>query len=350
MNTLRACVVIAAFFFFLSSPAFGMETSTQEKSWTFSFYFENDLFTGSDQNYTNGVKLSWMSPDLRTYEESGSLPEFTLPAVRFLPFVNEPESIQRNISLAIGQSMYTPEEISRSDLIIDDRPYAGWTYLAIGFHSRSVSKQDSLEFQMGLVGPESFAEQAQTIVHEIGGYQKPNGWDNQLKNEPGLEVIYERKVRLWRHEYSGGFGSDLIAHLGGALGNVYTYGNAGMVGRIGWNIPLDFGTALIRPAGDTNAPLGGSDPRFSSIRKLSLHLFAGVDVKGVLRDIFLDGNTFTGSHSVDKKNLVADFVTGISFILWKMKFSLSHVLRTKEFCGQKQNHQRFGSVNLSFSY
>ena len=26
--------------------------------WTQSIYFENDLFAGTDQNYTNGVKLS----------------------------------------------------------------------------------------------------------------------------------------------------------------------------------------------------------------------------------------------------------------------------------------------------
>lgn len=28
-----------------------------------TFYFDNDLFGGSDQNYTNGLRLSWISED-----------------------------------------------------------------------------------------------------------------------------------------------------------------------------------------------------------------------------------------------------------------------------------------------
>ncbi|MBC2703616.1 MAG: DUF2219 family protein, partial [Desulfobacula sp.] len=34
---------------------------------TFSFYFENDLVADTDQHYTNGIKLSWISHDLTGY-------------------------------------------------------------------------------------------------------------------------------------------------------------------------------------------------------------------------------------------------------------------------------------------
>lgn len=88
----------------------------KEKLGTFSLYFENDLFAHTDQGYTNGIKLSWISPDLTGYAESGKLPDWRLPYVRWLPFINEPR-LKRNIALFMGQNMYTPEDISREDLI-----------------------------------------------------------------------------------------------------------------------------------------------------------------------------------------------------------------------------------------
>jgi len=69
-----------------------------------------------------------------------------------LPFVNEP-GFQHAVSFSIGQNIYTPEDLERSDLIQDDRPYAGITYLAIGFHSKNSHRMDSLELDLGIVGP-----------------------------------------------------------------------------------------------------------------------------------------------------------------------------------------------------
>jgi hypothetical protein len=273
-----------------------------ENSRTFSFYFENDLFADTDQGYTNGVKLSWISHDLTGYAESGRLPKWSLPIIRRLPFINEP-GLQRNVVLSIGQNMYTPEDIEAEELLEDDRPYAGWTYFGIGLHSKNERRLDLMEIQLGMTGPASFAEQTQKRVHEWRGCQRPNGWDNQIKNEPGLAVIYERKWRFLYDWNVGKLGFDVIPHIGGALGNVYTYANAGMEARLGWNIPRDFGTSLIRPAGDSNAPMNTRDPRVSSGPRFGLYVFAAADGRAVLHDIFLDGNTFTDSHSVDKKIL-----------------------------------------------
>jgi len=334
----------------LSIPAvFGADQAwAQEKSWTFSFYFENDLFADTDQNYTNGVKLTWISSDLTSYAESGKLPDWSLPYIHRLPFINEP-GLQRNIALTIGQNMYTPQDISRQDLIVDDRPYAGWTYFGIAFHSKNDRHLDTMEIQLGIVGPASFAEETQSLVHELGGSQRPNGWDNQLKNEPGLAVVYERKLRLLQGGDSGDPGFDVIAHLGGTLGNVYTYANTGMEVRAGLNIPTDFGDALIRPAGDTNAAVNALDPRLSGKNGFGLYVFSSVSGRVVLRDIFLDGNTFADSHNVDKKYFVADVAAGVSLVIHHFKLSYAQVLRTKEFKGQQDNHS-FGSITISFSW
>src|SRR5512134_3492181 len=45
------------------------------------------------------------------------------------------------------------------------------------------------------VGPASLAEQSQKIVHEVIASNRPQGWDTQLGNEPGVVATY---LRSWR--------------------------------------------------------------------------------------------------------------------------------------------------------
>jgi hypothetical protein len=42
----------------------------------FSLYFENDLFADTDQQYTNGTKIGWVSPDLEAFAQT-YFPRFT---------------------------------------------------------------------------------------------------------------------------------------------------------------------------------------------------------------------------------------------------------------------------------
>lgn len=315
---------------------------------TFTFYLENDVFADRDRHYTNGLKLTWISPDLTDYQNNSGVPKWSYPLIKGLPFVNKP-GFQRSISLSVGQNIYTPEDIERSDLIKKDRPYAGIAYFAIGFHSKSSSRMDTLEFDLGIVGPHSYAEECQKVVHEWSDSPHPNGWDNQLEDELALEAIYERKWKLLQSGVGSGFGYDLISRLGGGLGNVYTYANTGAGVRFGWNLPNDFGTFLIGPGCDSNAPFDERDPRFFSHERFGIHVFAAVDVRAVLRDVFLDGNTFRDSHSVDKKPFVADFMAGVALIVNRFKISYTYVYRTKEFKTQK-DEQVFGAIALSVSY
>ncbi len=314
---------------------------------TFSLCFENDLFGNSDKGYTNGTKLSWVSQDLTEYAESGRLPKWSLPYVRKIPFINTP-GLQRNITLSLGQNIYTPEHIENKELIKDDRPYAGWTYFGAAFHSKNYMHMDSLGIQIGLVGPESFAEQTQKFVHRVRGSQRPEGWDHQLKNELGMAVIYDHKTRIMRANHSG-IDIDAIAHAGGAIGNVYTFADTGMEVRWGLNIPSDFGTSMVRPSGDSNAPVNAGDPRTSCVKKFSLYMFTLVNGYVMLHNIFLDGNTFTDSHSVDKKYFVGEIGAGIGLVYHRYKLSYTHILRTKEF-NRQDSAQVFGSITFSFTY
>ncbi len=319
-----------------------------ENPWTHSFYFENDLFIGTDSDYTNGMKYSIISPDLSPQvlpNRTAKIPQKVLNYFHRLPLIkNVPAETGHKVELAFGQNMYTPQDISRYDLITDDRPYAGYSYLATSYHRKSDSDEkwsqmDTLEVQLGMVGPASLAEDAQKFVHRVRSLQRPNGWDHQLRDEPGLTLVFERKW-LYHPVNTAHFSGDVILHSGFALGNIMTYLNAGFELRTGWNIPKSFAVSLIRPAGSSwSSETSGS----------SLYLFCAVNGRAVLRDIFLDGNSFRNSHHVDKEPLVADLSAGIVARIHRVSLSLAYTKRTKEFELQPEHHG-FGSLALSYAF
>ena len=319
-----------------------------KKSGTFSFYLENDLFAGTDRYYTSGVKLTWISPDLMGNQKNSRLLKWIHSLSKKFPFINKP-GFHHAISISIGHNIYTPEDIERSDLIMEDRPYAGISYLGIGFNSQSNCRMSSLEFCLGIVGPHSYGERYQKILHKLINADYPRGWDNQLKDELVLGINYDQKWRLLRSGKERDFGYELITHMGGGLGNLYTGATAGIEVRIGKDLPNDFGSFPIHPGGDSNAIFSKEDSRLYCHSRPRIHAFAAVNVNAVVRDIFLDGNTFQDSHSVEKKSFTGDIVVGVALAVNRFKISYAYVYRTKRFKTQRKP-QVFGSINISFYY
>ena len=326
----------------------GQEANRQNRTrQTFAFYLENDLFGGTDKNYTNAIKLMWVSGDLNEYVDAAVVPRWTLAAVEKIGFMNLPGE-EKNVGLALGQNIYTPEHIQARELLKDERPYAGWLYLSMALHSKTYKRLRTLEAAIGVVGPSSLAEESQKNVHRLIDTDDPEGWDNQLDDELGILITLEETLRLARGRFWG-LDWDFIPRLGGALGNVETYIDLGFSARIGHHVPFDFGTSLIRPGRAATVPANREGVSTEKRKCSSFFIFAGADGRGVVQNIFLDGNTFEDSHSVDKKHFVADFRAGASFI-WKCyQVTYTHVYRTREFEGQ-DDPQIFGSITLSTSF
>lgn len=323
------------------------------QAWTVSFTLENDLFAETDQAYTNGVGVSWISPDTSDYLNDPNMPAWVRWVNRELEWLHGgmtgDETLQRNLVISLGQKMFTPADPGPTALIEDDRPYAGWLYLGFGYHARSRLRMDSLELNLGMVGPSSLAEEAQNFIHDLRGFERFNGWDNQLSDEPGVQLIYELKRQLLPEcILPVGMECDLIGHAGFSLGNVATYLNAGGEFRLGWYIPADFGTSSLRPGGSNSAPRSRWDPRLRELPFGGLHAFVSLDGRLVGRDITLDGNTFEDSHSVDKRYLVGDAAVGVSGLFYGFKLSFARVFTSQEFEGQDDPHT-YGSVSLSYS-
>ncbi len=306
-------------------------------------YWENDIFAGTDQYYTNAVRMTWLSGDLASYADDERLPQSVREWLASLPWLNR-EGFGYNVGLSIGQNMYTPTDITTPDLIEDERPYAGWLYGAVSLNRKSTRWLHAVEASAGMVGPASLAEPTQKFVHKVVDSPDPKGWDNQLDNELGLILTYLAVNRLWSVG-GDGLGAAFMPHFGATAGNVMTYANAGAEARFGWNLPADFGSSRIRPGAGVTADVapGESRPFFS------LYLFATADGRAVARNIFLDGNTFESSHSVPKKNFVADLSAGVGLRLGDLFASFQAVHRTPEFFGQDEG-QSFGSVNVGWTF
>ena len=322
-----------------------------------SIQFENDIgLGGTDRHYTHGSRVSCMSEN----QTGDSAAREIADALSFRLGGYELLSSDRDVrySVALGQTMFTPEDLTRADLITEDRAYAGWLFGSFGLvggpreaqktGSTAFDRMESIQLTLGVVGPASVADHTQKFVHSLIDAQKPRGWRNQLRNEPGFIVEYEQKWRTNSWNLLPGsdlLQVDLMPSASVALGNVHTYGSVAGTFRIGNRLANDFGPPRIRPS------VAGSeyyepDPD----ERLGAYLFFSVGARAVARNIFLDGNTFTSSHSVEKKNVVGDLQVGAVFSLWgTARLSLTHIIRTREFDEQDALNQ-FTAFSLSFHF
>ncbi len=304
----------------------------QDEKGIFNVVIENDIFAGSDSDYTNGIRFSWLSSE-------EAMPAWIQSVAQALPIAG---TGHKRISIAAGQSMFAPEDLSRSDQVVGDQPYAGWLYGSVGMVSDTGKTLDNVMLTIGVVGPLSFAEQSQKFVHHAVDSQHPNGWDNQLKNEPGIVLTYERK---WRNIYEispFGLSADVTPHIGANLGNINTDASAGATLRLGYDLPADYGPPRIRPS------LPGSD-FFVPTDALGGYLFTTIGERAVARNIFLDGNTFRDSASVDKKNFVHSLQVGAAVTYGETRLSYTQVFMSKEYDTQKQPSV-FGALTLSHRF
>lgn len=303
-------------------------------------YIENDRYSGTDRYYTNGIKLGGGMRAERLIERI-----FQAPAERVLRrFSDNPG--RPHVGLFLGQNLYTPERITVGEPQPLDRPWAGWLYIGGVAQSVQSDRLQTVEVDVGMVGPAALGRRVQTEWHKLIGVDRPRGWHNQLRNEPGLLVAYLEK---WR--FGPVTGLQAVPHFGVTLGNVMTLARAGGIVRAGVNMS-DFGPDTIEPGGAMLQRTRRTDhPSESGGREW--YVFAGFDARAVGYNIFLDGNLLrSGGPSVDRRDFVHDLKAGISVRIAPVRISLTHVRRSPEFTSPiaRGGSQHYQSLNMSWEF
>ncbi len=301
---------------------------------------ENDDFVGNgDRHYSQGARLSY------TMSEEGT-PDWVYSFTHSLPRMGVDIEMPR-LGYALGQNIYTPAYLNTGVPVASDRPYAGYLYFGLYVQRRGamghIPVLDTAELDVGLIGPESFAEDTQHWWHGIGNWVQPRGWTNQLKTEPGLTIRLDRQWKLSPCKPEDKWGWDFIPRAGVSLGNVTTFASAGAVVRAGYNIPDDFGVQNID---SLSSQYGG---RNASTPLVGGYVFAGLDGRAVAHNAFLDGNLWQRSHSVHKEPLVGDFKAGAVLSFRHFDVGATFVLRTCEYRGQSRC-DRFAGITLNAKF
>src|SRR3546814_665829 len=202
------------------------------------------------------------------------------------------------------------------------QPYAGGLSgtaglindLATGEGTRT---QTSVQLSLGVVGPAALGEQAQKAVHKVIDSPEPQGWDHQLSNEPAVLLNLERRWVVPSEPVYGDLRADVSPHVGAALGNVFTHATAGVTVRFGEPSRFDYGPPRLQPhtpGSEYFAPRGEEGD-------FGWYVFAGAEGRAVARNIFLAGNTFQDSPSVDKEVLVGDLSAGVVVTFGALRLS-----------------------------
>jgi lipid A 3-O-deacylase len=311
------------------------ELLTEDNSF-FTLTVENDMFGGgTDQNYTSGVRLTY-------FNDFNTTPEFVETIAQNIPFFDANNTTSAYYSF--GQNLYTPEDIKTPAPDTNDRPYAAFLYGSIGYTTLSEDHIDDIEITLGVVGPSAIGKNTQKFVHKIVDSPDPKGWEHQLKDELGVILAFQRS---WPTAYEAVFSPfyfRVAPHAGVSLGNVYTYAATGVTFQLvpeehRWQAP----PARVRPA------IPGSGYFAIPNDEFSWSLFAGFEGRAVARNIFLDGNTFEDSRSVDKKFAVLDANTGFTATYGRSQVAFTLNWRSEEFRTQK-DHSLFGSMSLGYRF
>lgn len=310
----KLLVLFSCLFFLFSINAF---------SDSIGLSIENDFIAGTDSFYSHGTRIQWLS---ETNELWGK-------ALDYAPIFDNRE---KYIGFNLSQYIYTPSTKMIKEWQPEDRPYCGWLYGGFMGFAQSDKNLDFFEADIGTIGEYSYARETQTFVHKIIGSHKPMGWDNQIENQIGADAVYQHKYL--QNFNLGYFDFQLIPHGGGCFGNVHDYVDAGLLLRLGHNIPKDFGVVRMEPAS-----------RLFGVNKIGYYVFADTEGKYVMRNLTIEGETPWGKNDIELEPVVGEVSLGAALRISRFDIFYSYNIRSKEF-DKQEIMEKFGTLGLSWIF
>jgi len=309
-------------------------------AWTVTL--ENDAPTGSDNNYTNGMGVSWVSKAIDTYDERSFVRRWG-ESSSFLPFVGK-EGYRTYVAWSLAHEMHTPDDIKVANPPNDDQPYAGVVYLDNLIYARGERWTHAWQLRVGMVGPSSQADSVQRWWHKAIDADKPMGWDTQLPNEPILNVGYTGAYLLAQGDLGKSASWRVVPVANAGLGNYFTGAGLGMYGEVGWNLVDALGGTALRQGFNAASTVG-----VGPVDRWSVSLSGGVAGYGVAHYLPLDGTVFRNSRSVDSEPFIGMATLGMTARHRGLVLFVGRTLFTKSFETERQRAE-FGTFSLSWYY
>lgn len=301
---------------------------------------ENDVFTGSDNNYTNGVGIAWVSEAI-DQQDDGPLGQWTR-FWSFLPFVAD-DGYSTYASWALAQEINTPDDIKERHPDADDQPYSGILFVDSTLYARRWDWTHAWQLRLGVVGPASQADDVQREFHRLIGVDKPQGWDTQLPNEPILNLNYTVAHLAAAGHTGAGLEWRLVPLATAGLGNYFTGAGVGLYGEIGWNLADALGVTALH-SGLNAASTVGITPQ----ARWSISFFGGGGAYGVAHYLPLDGTLFRNSHSVDSNPIIGMGSFGFCLRRDRLNLSYAQTFFSETFATQREN-TNFGTISISWA-
>jgi lipid A 3-O-deacylase len=218
----------------------GLLAATPADAGLWNVAWDNDLFTGTDRGYTNGLRLSWLSTAAERNERCRlCVAAGVRDGLSWLPGIGSPES-DHAIAISLQQAMVTPENIELETPQYDDIPYVGYLSMDAGLYAWNRNRLTGYGITLGVTGPDSGARRTQEWVHKVTGSTDPRGWKNQLGPDVvgGIQAMHAHRFFLSgdpseiQHEFVWGAGVTASSFI--------SSGEVGIFWRMGRNLPGNF--------------------------------------------------------------------------------------------------------------
>lgn len=284
----------------LSAPAMGASVSLS---------IDNDGALGTDREYTSGLFLKWSS---------------------------NPATI--GYSLEIGSQIWTPTDIEWTTPRPNERPYAGLLYVQGSVYHQTDYSAYKANLMLGAVGPDSHAEGAQSIVHDIVGSPDPKGWDYQIDNQP----VYQASVEAHRLLSRNALGEFSLFGRGQG-GNFQSEVAVGGTYRIGWDLGNTFGATSVQ---------AGNNIDVGMLAHSSGGAFFFTTLEGRYRfdDLTIEGDKPAQNDDLRIKNEQFAASAGFAWYAnsWGVAASVTAV--SKQFEQARKDHHAHGNLTLFYRY
>lgn len=171
--------------------------------------YENDVFSATDQYYTQGIHLEVVAPWVQKLPVSKLLVRSHTSNTRY--------------GVGIEHNGYTPTSIGSDAILYGDRPFAADLSLktfAISIDTTNKSRLTSA-LSLGVIGAGAGGKEMQVSIHRWLNNVTPHGWENQIHNDlvVNYQVNYEKQLVAYRNIFIlNGIGSARLGTLSDKVG------------------------------------------------------------------------------------------------------------------------------------